>query len=69
MFIIYRFYSSYLDSITKQTILNVWEITSQHSQLIDAEAQLQRFIDSGVSVNYLRLLTDQDPIPTDIPTP
>ncbi len=25
-------------------------------------------IDSGVSVNYLGLLTDQDPISTDIPT-
>jgi hypothetical protein len=68
MFLIYKFIVSGFDE-NLNPISNQWLVASQHSQLVDAQAQLQRFIDSGINSNYLRQLTDQDAVPSDIPTP
>lgn len=70
MYLIYQFFTLYSDGMpwsTPQT--NVWIISSEHTYFNDATDQLQRFIDSGINPNYLRVLTDSSPAPTDIPTP
>ena len=69
MYLIYQFYPSYIVPILETTETNVWKMSGQFSILEDSNVQLQRFIDSGVDVNYLRQLTDADPIPNDIPSP
>lgn len=65
MFLIYKFIVSGTD-IDKKSLNLVWIVASQHSQLIDAQSQLNIFINSGIESKYLRELTDQDPVPTDI---
>lgn len=37
---------------------NCWRIISSHTQVIDAEAQLQRFIDSEIPVEQLKIVSD-----------
>jgi len=35
-----------------------WLVASYHSQLMDAEAQMQRFIDSGIPIEQLKIVSD-----------
>lgn len=65
MYIIYQFFVTRITPF--ETLNNQWSLVSQHTQLEDAQLQLQRFVDSGVPVNQLQQLTDQDSIPTSIP--
>ncbi len=67
MYIIYKFFQSYVDFVTSETQLDVWIAAACFTQLVDAEDQMQRFIDMGDDPDYLRLLMDSDPVPTDIP--
>lgn len=36
----------------------IWDLASEHSQQIDAEAQLQRFVDSGIPAEQLKIVSD-----------
>lgn len=69
MFVIYQFFPSFIDPITADVSYNIWKKVSTNSLLVDAQAQLSRLISYGVDSNYLRQLTDADPVPTDIPSP
>ncbi len=37
----------------------VWTKVSSHSQLVDAEAQMQRFIDQGIPAEDLKIVQEE----------
>jgi len=55
MYNIYEFFIDYIDPMTGEEFHNVWIQISSHSQLIDAEIQMQRFIDSGIPAENLKI--------------
>lgn len=69
MYILYEFFPSYVVPLSGAILVDVWISVGKFSQLVDAETQKQMLIDQGIPSNYLRILTDQDPVPSDIPSP
>ena len=66
MNLIYQFFLNYTP-IFSSSQTNVWIVVGRFSNQIDSDSQQTRLIDSGIDANYLRQLTDADPVPTDIP--
>jgi hypothetical protein len=59
MHIIKQFFIQYKHPTTEEIQNNVWIISAKCSTLIDAQAQLQRFIDLGVLPENLQLTTEE----------
>lgn len=54
MFNVYEFVINGID-YDGNILENIWVIRSQHTQLIDAEVQLQRFVDQGILPENLKI--------------
>lgn len=68
MYCLYQFFPTY-SPYKDVTQTNIWVQVQICTLLEDAEAQQTRLIASGIDSNYLRQLTDADPVPNDIPSP
>ena len=52
----YKIYQYFISRITPFSIItNDWSLVSTHTQLVDAEVQLQRFLDQGVPLENLKI--------------
>lgn len=58
MIYIYKFTNVIINEQFKTVPENTWHEVSNHTQQVDADAQLQRFIDSGIPVEQLKIVSD-----------
>lgn len=59
MHIILRYFNSYNNIVNQQIETNVWVKAASCTNLVDAQAQLQRFIDSGIPADHLQLTFEE----------
>jgi hypothetical protein len=59
MHIIRQYFTEYKDPSTGEIQTNVWLISAKCSTLVDALAQLQRFIDTGILPENLQLTIEE----------
>ncbi len=63
LYIIYKWVASGVDVMTGIPLTNVWIVASEHSKEVDAQSQLNRFINSGIVSSQLQIVSDGS-IPT-----